>query len=80
MVTVPQSINATVDTIRDYFNAYLMHKVYVDHLINLGPIELWQRDWIKSSSEVYNVHNNLTKLSTSLNDSVKKLAQLVSYI
>ena len=76
MVTVPQSVNATVDIIRDYFNAYLMHKAYVKHLIELDLFELWSRGWIESSK----AHNNLAKLLTPLNDSVKKLAQLVSYI
>ena len=80
MVTVPQSVNATVDTIRDYFNAYLMHKVYVEHLIELGRYELWRRGWIESAFKIPDVDKNLAKLLTSLNDSVKKLAQLVSYI
>ena len=79
MVTAPQSVNATVDIIRDYFNAYLMHKIYVEHLVQLGLPDLLRNGWVEPSNAL-DVYNNLTKFLASLNYNVKKLAQLVSSI
>ena len=75
---VPQSVNPSVDTIRGYFNAYLMHKRYVEYLVvNLTALELFKKGWVQplAASKVY---NNLKVLLTVLNHNVKNLAQLVS--
>lgn len=77
MVTIPQSINASVDTIRGYFNVYLMHKVYVEHLANLSGLGLFKKGWVTPIT-ANKVHKNLTKLLTVMKHNVKKLAQLVS--
>jgi len=78
MVTAPQSANATVDTIRGYFNAYLLHTLYMEHLVHdLGAADLLSREWIQPSTKG-NVYNNLKKLLTVLKYNVKNLAQLVS--
>ena len=75
---VPQSVNPSVDTIRGYFNAYLMHKIYVEYLVvNLTALELFQKGWVQPST-ASKVYNNLKVLLTVLNHNVKNLAQLVS--
>lgn len=78
MVTVPQSVNASADTIRGYFNAYLMHKIYVEYLVvNLTAVELLKRGWVQPSNAI-SVYNNLMELLSKLKYNVKNLAQLVS--
>jgi len=80
MVTAPQSTNATVDAIRGYFNAYLMHTLYVNHLVHdLGATGLYDKEWVHSS-KVGSVHKNLKKLLTVLKYNVRNLAQLVSNV
>ena len=79
MVNAPQSDSATVDTIREYFNAYLMHKIYVEHLVGLGARGLVMSDWV-ADSKADDVHEDFKELLSVLKYSVKKLAQLVSCI
>lgn len=79
IVTAPQSVNASVDTIRGYYNAYLMHKIYVEYLVNLGAKGLLIKGWAPLSTSVQ-LHNDLSKLLDVLKYNVKKLAQLVSCI
>ena len=75
---VPQSVNPSVDTIRGYFNAYLMHKRYVEYLVvNLTALELFKKGWVQPST-ASKVYKNLKVLLTVLNHNVKNLAQLVS--
>ena len=79
MVTIPQSVNASVDVIRGYFNAYLMHKINVEYLaVNLNALDLYEREWVEAS-RARDVHKSFIKLLDHLKDSVQKLAQLVSY-
>ena len=78
MVTVPQSVNPSVDTIRGYFNAYLMHKIYVEYLVvNLTAKGLIHKEWVQPST-ANKVYRNLAVLLSVLNYNVKNLAQLVS--
>lgn len=78
MVIAPQSANVSIDTIRGYFNAYLMHKMYVEHLVvNLSASDLLDREWVKAST-AKDVHKNFTKLLAVINYNIKNLAQLVS--
>ena len=75
---VPHSVNPSVDTIRGYFNAYLMHKIYVEYLVvNLTALELFKKGWVQPST-ASRVYNNLKVLRIVLNHNVKNLAQLVS--
>ena len=78
MVTTPQSVSPSVDTIRGYFNTYLMHKVYVEYLVvNVTAIGLINKKWVQplTASKVY---SKLTVLLAVLKFNVKNLAQLVS--
>ena len=78
MVIAPQSINVSVDNIRDYFNAYLMHKVYLEYLVvNLSAAELLDREWVQPSI-AGDVYDSLKELLTALKYNVKNLANLVS--
>ena len=80
MVDVPQSINASVNAIRGYFNAYLMHKIYVEYLVvNLSASTLLNKDWVKPST-MSNTLSNLQKFLDILKRNVRNLAQLVSTI
>ena len=64
-----------MDTIRDYFNAYLMHKMSVEHLVSLGANGLWR--WV-GFAPAPKIHTNLKELAAVLKYNVKILAQLVS--
>ena len=75
-MSVPQSVYPSVDTVRGYFNVYLMHKVYVEYLVNLQPIGLWRKGWAGKSA--LKIHTNFKKLEGVLKYNVKSLAQLVS--
>ena len=78
MVIAPQSVNASVDNIRGYFNAYLMHKVYLEYLVvNLSASGLLKKKWVQLST-AGDVHDNLKELLDALKYNVKNLAQLVS--
>ena len=78
MVNIPESTNASVDAIRGYFNAYLMHKMFVDYLVNnLGAGELMEREWMERKT-AGSVNRNLKHLLRVLKHNVKNLAQLVS--
>lgn len=78
MVIAPQSVNASVDNIRSYFNAYLMHKAYVEYLVvNLSAVGLLNKGWVQIST-VGDVHDRLKELLKALKYNVRNLAQLVS--
>ena len=66
----------SINTIRRFFNAYLLHKYAVEYLIKLGPNVLVRWDWVHSS-KASEVHKQLEKLQDVLNFNVKNLAQLV---
>ena len=51
----------------------------LERLVKLSPYDLWSRGWVELST-AHDVHNNLANFLMSLSNSVKKLAQLVSYI
>ena len=65
-----------MDTIRGYFNSYLMQKVSVEHLVSLGIKGL--RRWGVGTISAPKVHTNLKELAAVLKYNVKVLAQLVS--
>ena len=78
MVVAPQSVNASVDNIRGYFNAYLMHKAYIEYLVvNLSAADLLDRKWVQASN-AGDMHDQLKKLLSALNYNVKHLVHLVS--
>ena len=78
MVTIPQSINASIDTVSGYFNAYLMHKMYIEYLVvNLSAVGLLSKEWVKPST-ASSVHNNLNELLIVLKYNVDNFIQLVS--
>ena len=68
--------DTSITTIRHFFNAYLMHKLYVEHLVGLGNTNLLEKNWLQPSTAV-DTYNNLTKLLSILNYNVKNLGQLV---
>ena len=78
MVIAPQYVNASVDNIRGYFNAYLMHKAYLEYLVvNLSAAGLLDKNWVQIST-AGNVHDRLKELLNALKYNVRNLAQLVS--
>jgi len=79
LVAAPQSDNATVDIIREYFNAYLMHKIFVEYLVGLDVSGLVISDWV-TDSKAHAIHNGFKDLLSVLKYNIKKLAQLVSCI
>jgi len=78
-VVVPYANDSSITTIRHFFNAYLMHKLYVEHLVGLGVVNLLEKEWLQLSNAV-NTYNGLTKLLIVLQYNVKSLAHLVSII
>ena len=78
-VVVPDANDTSITTIRKFFNAYLMHKLYVEHLVELGVVNLTEKQWLPLST-AFNAYSNLTKLLTILQYNVKYLARLVSAI
>ena len=78
MVVAPQSVNASVNNIRGYFNAYLMHKIYVEYLVvNLSAAELFDRRWVQASN-AGGMYDQLRELLRALNYNIKHLNYLVS--
>jgi len=78
-VVIPYANDTSITTIRHFFNAYLMHKLYVEHLVGLGVVNLLEKEWLQLSTAI-STYNGLTKLLTILQYNVKNLVQLVSAI
>ena len=68
--------DTSITAIRHFFNTYLMHKLYVEHLVGLGEVKLLEKEWLQLPTAV-DTYNNLTKLMNILNYNIKNLGQLV---
>ena len=77
MVSIPESTSVSIDTIRGFFNAYLLHKYFVDFIVNLNAAELVDYNWVYQTN-VENLYENLLKLQDALNFNIQKLHLLVS--
>ena len=78
-MSIPKHTDVSVDTIRGFFNAYLSHKYFIDHLVELGAVKLLIKNWVYQSKAI-KVHKTLIQLQDALNFNVKSLAQLVRQI
>lgn len=80
-MSIPEKTGASVETIRGFFRAYLSHKYYVDHLINLNASKLIERNWLYQEKVVnHNVYEKLLQLQNVLNFHVQNLFLLVRII
>ena len=77
MVSIPENTVVSIDTIRGFFNAYLLHKYYVDYIVNLNETGLVRNNWVEQA-KVKRVYKNLVKLQVALNFNIQKLHLLVS--
>ena len=75
---VPKATDVSVNAIRQFFNAYLVHKLFVDHLLKFSPHELLYNGWV-DQIDVYDLIKQLSKLKRTLQYNLKSLAVLVSY-
>ena len=74
---VPKATNVSVNATRQFFNAYLTHKLFVEHLMKFTPHELLNNGWVDQTN-VYDLIKQLAKLNHTLQYNVKNLAVLVS--
>lgn len=77
MVSIPENTLVSIDTIRGFFNAYLLHKYFVDYIVNLNAAKLVENNWVQQTN-VNSVYENLLKLQVVLNFNIQKLHLLVS--
>jgi len=75
--SIPESTNVTIDTIKGFFNTYLLHKYIVDYMANLGAKGLVNKNWVHQANAV-NLSSELLQLQNALNFSIQNLALLVS--
>jgi len=75
---VPKATNVSVNAFRQFFNAYLVHKLFMDHLMKFTPHELLYNGWVDQTN-VYDLIKQLAKLKHTLQYNLKSLAVLVSY-
>jgi len=76
IVTVPKTTNVSVNSIRQFFNAYYVHELFVEHLMN-STDGLLYKDWVYQA-KVYELNEQLAKLKSILQYNVKSLAMMVS--
>ena len=69
--------NVSVNAIRQFFNAYHVHKLFVEHLMKLTPDELLYNGWVYQN-HVADLNQQLIKLNHILQYNLKNLAILVS--
>ena len=78
-VSIPKSTNASsIDTIRGFFNAYLLHKHFIDYVVNLNINELVSKHWIYQANS-HKLYGMILLLQSALNFNIQKLDLLVSY-
>ena len=77
MVSIPENTLVSIDTIRGFFNAYLLHKYFVDYVVNLEAATLVKNNWVQQIN-AKSVYENLLKLQVALNFNIQKLHLLVS--
>ena len=77
MVSIPNNTKVSIDTIRGFFNAYLLHKYFVDYIVNLNAATLVKNNWVYQTN-VNTLYENLQKLQDALNFNIQKLHLLVS--
>ena len=69
--------NVSVDSLMEFFNAYLVHKLFAEHLMGFSVNELLLKDWMKQAN-VGKLFNELEKLHDVLEYNFKNLAIMVS--
>lgn len=79
LISVPQNNNASLDTIRGFFQAFLSHKEFINHVINLGMAKLVSKNWIVHS-KANETYKNFMELRDALNFNAKRLFSLVRKI
>ena len=77
LVTIPESTNVSADTIRGFFNAYLLHKYFVDYIVILNVSKLVDKNWVYQTI-ANDFYGKLLQLQKALNFHIHKLDQLVS--
>jgi len=77
IVIVPKTTNVLVNSIRQFFNAYYVHELFVEHLMKFTPDELLYNGWVYQT-KVYELNEQLAKLKSILQYNVKSLARMVS--
>lgn len=76
LTSVPNNDDISLDTIRGFFKAYLLHKQFINYVINLNKVNLVDKNWI-IQSKAQDTYTSLTKLQSVLNFNVKNLFLLV---
>lgn len=75
-VSIPVSTNVSVDTVRSFFNAYLLHKYFVDYIVNLNTTKLVSKNWVYQTNSTQ-LYEKLMQLQDALNYNIQKLDLLV---
>ena len=76
-MTIPESTNISTNTIRGFFNAYLLHKYFVDYIIILNASKLVDKNWVYQTI-AKDFYGKLLQLQNALNFNIHKLHRLVS--
>ena len=79
LVTIPESTNVSTNTIRGFFNAYLLHKYFVDYIVILNVSKLVDKNWVYQTI-ANDFYGKLLQLQNALNFNIHKLNQLVSVL
>ena len=76
LISIPKTNDASLDTIRSLFKAYLSHKHFIDYMVDTGKIKLVDKDWIyqRRANQTF---RKLLRLQAVLNFNVKTLYLLV---
>ena len=77
MASIPESTSVSIDTIRGFFNAYLLHKYCIDYIVSLNAAKLVDNNWVYQTN-AESLYENLLKLQDALNFNIQKLHLLVS--
>ena len=74
---IPKHTDVSIETIRGFFNAFLLHKHFIDYLVSQTDTELvYKKTWVYLTRKT-DLRKSLENLQDVLNFNVKNLAQLV---
>ena len=76
LVSIPNTNDTSLDTIRGLFKAYFVHKQFVDYMIELNATELVEKNWINQRGANH-TFKKLLRFQDSLNFNTKSLFLLV---